>query len=51
MRRLLPAGRILFAMAMVVGAWILATPPSGGADEPSHVIRSAALIRGELDGE
>ena len=51
MRRLLPAGRILFAMAMIVGAWILATPPSGGADEPSHVIRSAALIRGELDGE
>ena len=38
-------------MAIVVGAWILATPPSGGADEPSHVIRSAALIRGELDGE
>jgi len=51
MRRLLPAGRILFAMAMIVGAWILATPPSGGADEPSHVIRSAALIRGELDGQ
>ena len=51
MRRLLPAGRILFAMAMIVGTWILATPPSGGADEPSHVIRSAALIRGELDGE
>ena len=38
-------------MTMVVGAWILATPPSGGADEPSHVIRSAALIRGELDGQ
>ncbi|MFT5979063.1 MAG: glycosyltransferase involved in cell wall biosynthesis [Ilumatobacter sp.] len=51
MTQLRPVGRILFAMAIVVGAWILATPPSGGADEPSHVIRSAALIRGELDGE
>ena len=45
-----PLGRILIAVATIVGAWILATPPSGGADEPSHVVRSAALVRGQLDG-
>ncbi len=32
-------------------AWIIATPPSGGPDEPNHVTRSAALVRGQLDGE
>lgn len=47
------AGRVLIGIALVgviVLAWLLATPPSGGPDEPTHVIRGAALVRGELDG-
>jgi hypothetical protein len=32
-------------------AWIIATPPSGGPDEPNHITRSAALVRGQLSGE
>jgi hypothetical protein len=31
-------------------SWIVATPPSGGPDEPDHITRSAALVRGQLDG-
>ena len=30
-------------------AWIVATPPSGGPDEPNHITRGAALVRGQLD--
>lgn len=39
---------LLSAFALV---WILGTAPSGGPDEPVHVIRGAALVRGELGGE
>ncbi len=31
--------------------WIIGTVPSGGPDEPAHMIRSAALVRGQLDGQ
>ncbi len=31
--------------------WIIGTVPSGGPDEPSHMVRGAALVRGELEGE
>ncbi len=34
----------------VVLCWILATPLSGGPDEPAHLARGAALVRGQLDG-
>ena len=47
-------GRALVGVALVgimVLSWLLATPLSGGPDEPAHMIRSAALIRGQLDGE
>ncbi|MGB0112656.1 MAG: DUF2142 domain-containing protein [Ilumatobacteraceae bacterium] len=37
-------------VAAVVGCWILGSAPSSGPDEPAHVIRSAELIRGHLDG-
>jgi hypothetical protein len=33
-------------VAVTVGCWILLIPPSGGPDEPSHLVRAAALVRG-----
>lgn len=30
--------------------WILAVPPSGGPDEPSHLVRGAGLVRGHAGG-
>ncbi|MDX2382275.1 MAG: DUF2142 domain-containing protein [Acidimicrobiia bacterium] len=38
-------------VGIMVLSWLLATPPSGGPDEPAHMIRGAAVIRGQLDGE
>jgi hypothetical protein len=47
--------RLLFVLTLLVGfmtlSWILATPPSAGPDEPGHLVRGAALVRGELTGE
>ncbi len=43
--------RLAIAVAVVVLTWLLATPRSGGPDEPSHTVRAAALVRGQLDGE
>jgi glycosyltransferase involved in cell wall biosynthesis len=37
-------------VAVIVVAWILAIPRSAGPDEPGHLVRSGALVRGELDG-
>jgi len=47
-RRALTAAALLGALALV---WILGTAPSGGPDEPSHLVRAAALVRGDLDGD
>jgi Predicted membrane protein (DUF2142) len=42
---------ITFALiAAVTGLWSLATPLFASADEPAHVIRAAAVGRGELTG-
>jgi hypothetical protein len=38
-------------VAVVVGCWILLIPPSGGPDEPSHLVRAAALVRGAATEE
>ena len=38
------------AIAVIVLMWILAMPPTAGPDEPGHQVRSAALVRGQLDG-
>lgn len=49
-----PRWRWVAAVALFVGLaglWILGTVPSGGPDEPVHIVRGAALVRGELDGE
>lgn len=54
--RLLPArarasaGWLVVSIAVVVLCWILGNPRSSGPDEPSHMVASAALVRGERDG-
>lgn len=45
----------LLVVATLVAAmtlcWIVVTPPSAGPDEPGHLVRGAALVRGQLAGE
>jgi Predicted membrane protein (DUF2142) len=36
---------------MLGGLWALANPPFAAPDEPSHVLRAAALAHGQLTGE
>ena len=36
---------------VAMGLWSLATPLFGGPDEPAHVIKAAAVVRGQLVGE
>ena len=31
-------------------AWTVATPLMGAPDEPAHVIKAAAVVRGEMAG-
>lgn len=46
-----PRGMLPAALAMILLAWIMATPRNGGPDEPSHSVASAALLRGDRSGE
>jgi hypothetical protein len=42
---------ITFALlATLIGLWSVATPLFAGADEPAHVVRAAAVGRGEFTG-
>lgn len=43
-------GRLALLLGAMVGCWILLMPPSSGPDEPIHLIRSAALVRGDFEG-
>ena len=47
-RRWLVTFVLLVALA---SAWSLVTPPGGGADEPAHAIKAAAVAGGELTGD
>lgn len=38
------------AVAIVTMTWIVGNPRSSGPDEPSHMVTSAALVRGETSG-
>lgn len=38
-------------LAAASSLWALATPMMGAPDEPSHVIKAAAVVRGQLTGE
>ncbi|MEM1332841.1 MAG: DUF2142 domain-containing protein [Actinomycetota bacterium] len=42
---------LVAALATIVLGWIVVLPPSAGSDEPGHVVRSAALVRGQLEDE
>jgi hypothetical protein len=40
-----------WALFSVLSAlWAIATPISGGPDEPAHIVKAAAVVRGELTG-
>lgn len=42
---------VAFALlAMLMGAWAVANPPMASPDEPAHVIKAAAVVRGQLTG-
>lgn len=38
-------------LLVVTAAWSLATPLMGSPDEPSHVVKAAAVARGQWSGE
>lgn len=38
-------------LALLGGLWALATPIYGAPDEPSHVLRAASVVRGEVIGD
>lgn len=38
-------------VGLMVLLWVVAVPQSGGPDEPDHIVRGAALVRGQLDGD
>jgi hypothetical protein len=42
------AAAISFALSL---CWIIATPVGGGPDEPAHMIKAAATVRGQLVGD
>jgi len=49
-----PAKSFLVGIVLVgalIGLWILASPSGAGPDEPSHLVRSAGLVRGQVRGE
>ena len=43
-------GSLIVAVGIVAASWILGNPRSSGPDEPSHMVTSAALVRGETEG-
>ena len=43
--------RLTAAVALVFLCYLLGTPRSGGPDEPSHMVASAALVRGQVNGQ
>jgi hypothetical protein len=43
--------RVTAGVALTVLAWVLLMPPGAGPDEPSHIVRSAGLIRGQFRGD
>ena len=41
---------LVVAVAVVAVCWIIGNPRSSGPDEPSHMVASAALVRGDTSG-
>jgi hypothetical protein len=38
-----------FAIFLILSAWAMATPLLGGPDEPQHMVKAQALVRGDFD--
>ncbi len=36
---------------LIAGLWAIGTPPMSSVDEPSHAIKAAAVVRGQLSGD
>jgi hypothetical protein len=43
-------GLLVAAVVLVVLCWIMGNPRSSGPDEPSHMVASAGLVRGDREG-
>lgn len=43
--------QLWLAVFLISASWAVATPLAGSPDEPSHIIKAAAVVRGELIGE
>jgi hypothetical protein len=41
---------VLAALVLLLCSWVMAVPPGGTSDEPSHLIKAAALSIGDLYG-
>lgn len=42
---------VLGALLVIVVSWTLLVPPGAGADEPGHLVRAGAVVRGDWSGE
>jgi hypothetical protein len=45
-----PLHLVVIGVVGIVACWLLATPRNAGPDEPSHLVASAALVRGHASG-
>ena len=36
---------------LIAGLWVIGTPPMTSVVEPSHAIKAAAVVRGQLSGD
>lgn len=46
-----PFAACWLVLSLITGVWSLATPISGGPDEPAHIIKAAAVVRGQVVGQ
>ena len=44
------SGLLIAGVVLTALCWILGNPRSSGPDEPSHMIASAGLVRGDREG-
>ena len=51
MRQRTALALLALSLATLIATWVFAMPASSGPDEPNHLVRSAALVRGMLDGD
>ncbi len=43
-------GALLLGLVLLQAAWVVATQPFGGPDEPSHYLRALSIVNGKLIG-